>query len=189
MYSQYNFQSTLSHDKNKTKDELIESIKQFAHTRPNTNEAHSLPHSTSIGPKKVLPSPTYSAQNDKKIFTKGKSTYNTGNSSSKIFVTPKATTSAAPLTSTKQLSDRTTMLVLCESRAREVGMAAISNRTHEISITQFADNQHYSYTSELIHAFSPITIILSTTCTNTSLHKALVETFPDVPISFIGNKT
>ncbi len=65
-------------------------------------------------------------------------------------------------------------------------MAAFNQRTHEITITQFADNHHYTYTMELINTFAPTALILPSSSVHSALHNAVTQCFPDVPTNICG---
>jgi len=100
--------------------------------------------------------------------------------------------SSAMTTSARQTivqpAERFSIFVLSESRAREVGMAALNIHTHEIFITQFADNQHYSYTAELIHAFAPTVIVFPNTAKESTMVKVICVNFPELPKQFAERK-
>eukprot|EP00929_Paragymnodinium_shiwhaense_P049472 TRINITY_DN24953_c0_g3_i2.p1 TRINITY_DN24953_c0_g3~~TRINITY_DN24953_c0_g3_i2.p1 ORF type:complete len:970 (-),score=195.95 TRINITY_DN24953_c0_g3_i2:81-2990(-) len=65
---------------------------------------------------------------------------------------------------------------LIESRAREVGLAAIHRRSLEFDLTQFNDCGSYSRACAGILAAEPSVVVLSRTSRGTQLHKVLEET-------------
>lgn len=152
-----------SKEESKASDQIIKSIKDFASSK---GSSVALPSSSSLFARRVVRSP-------------------------EIVGTPKGVQTSPRSVGTGRTSlraEKYTIFVLSENRAREVGMAALNIKSHEIHITQFADSQHYSYTLELVHAFSPTTIVLPSTGRDSSLHKAILNSFPDVPVLFTERK-
>eukprot|EP00916_Digyalum_oweni_P004420 GHVL01007848.1.p1 GENE.GHVL01007848.1~~GHVL01007848.1.p1 ORF type:complete len:562 (+),score=69.12 GHVL01007848.1:555-2240(+) len=88
---------------------------------------------------------------------------------------------------TSGITRESCVVALIENKSREVGIAAMNNKSSEVSLVQFADNHSYIHTLLVLQLFEPSEFIMSKTSEGSSLFRQCLEIhFELVPVSWIG---